>query len=346
MGLSLGLVSAYFFSWTFLLIFSFALLALFKLSFKPFLKEIVFFCLAAFSYKIQLVYFEKNQNLVEKAKFIEGEICQVESGRIGFYKNKVDLLIQKADEFNFLFRPKVSVFFRHQKLFVGQKIKIYNFNLSLFNQGFLRHGVLGSIFIKNFDEQIVFCSNPKPSLFVRLSKFKSRVYNFILSKLNFKAKSLFSLIFMGVKDQKYSIFLRDKFSNWGISHYLARSGLHVTLFCVLWLSIFSLFFFDFRLRILATLTMALFYFFLTWPSVSFLRAELMFFLFAVAKILMKQACSLHLLFITFILILLLNPFQFFALDFQLSFSLVFGLILASWHWSDLKEGKLLNLLKH
>lgn len=139
--------------------------------------------------------------------------------------------------------------------------------------------------------------------------------------------TLFSSIFWGKKElnQRYMEPIKDQFKIWGIVHYLARSGLHVILFIILWNWIFMFLPIRFGLKQVFLASIIIGYYMLSWPSVSFIRSIISFIFYKICLFNDLQINILHILSLTCILVLIINPFQLFFLDFQLSFGLTFAL---------------------
>ncbi len=164
-------------------------------------------------------------------------------------------------------------------------------------------------------------------------KILTNSINKVLKKLELKLSEnsfcLFSNIFLGKKNIKNIKNHTYNFSIWGLSHILARSGLHLLLiylllkFILILLNISHI-----KTSIIISITLGLFYL-ISWPSISFTRALLLFFSCSICLILKLQVHPLHLLSLVTLFILITNPIQLFFLDFQLSFSLTYALILAS-----------------
>lgn len=151
----------------------------------------------------------------------------------------------------------------------------------------------------------------------------------ISKKLSNISRILFSSLFLGSK--KYtevdSTLIKDPFNKWGLNHFLARSGLHVSL-------LLFLIFFVLRLSSLRviysniiTVVFLCVYGALSYSSVSFARSLFMT-LFAIWCTIQRAPVNLlHILLITLIALLLYNPFSVLFLDFQLTFLLTLGLCL-------------------
>ncbi len=160
-----------------------------------------------------------------------------------------------------------------------------------------------------------------------LTEQRNSVLNHARALLSPTAFTLFASIFWGKKelDTLEMDPIKDHFKKWGILHYLARSGLHVLLFVMLciWILVWLPLPFAVKQVIMALLIIG--YHLLSWPSVSFMRAFAMFLLYKICILRSLQINVLHLLALTCVGTLLINPFQLFFLDFQLSFGLTFAL---------------------
>jgi competence protein ComEC len=123
---------------------------------------------------------------------------------------------------------------------------------------------------------------------------------------------------------------REYFKLWGLSHYLARSGLHLVIIAALWYFILTILGFSYFLRNIVITIFILIYHILTLASIPFIRSLYMFIFYKICIFFDWQINALHLLNLTTFIILLLNPIQLFFLDFQLSFGLTYALIWISY----------------
>src|SRR3990167_3930800 len=116
------------------------------------------------------------------------------------------------------------------------------------------------------------------------------------------------------------------FQQWGLSHVLARSGLHLVIFVFIWRWLLNFLPLSFYRKNLLLLFISLVYALCSWPSVSFIRAwyALIFYFFC-ALFLRRPSHTLHIISLVYCIILFLNPLQLFFLDFQLSFLLTYAL---------------------
>ena len=124
-----------------------------------------------------------------------------------------------------------------------------------------------------------------------------------------------------------SDILYEQFQWWGISHYLARSGLHLVMFVFILHMLFMFIPIPFLLRQLVVTCCIATYMLFSWSSVSFIRSLLMIFCYLLCSMFRMQQHGLHTISLACCIILLYNPTFLFALDFQLSFGLTLALIL-------------------
>lgn len=168
---------------------------------------------------------------------------------------------------------------------------------------------------------------PKRSINRWLNNQRNAILQQNYNNLSPHTFTLFGSIFWGKKelDAQEMDPIKDQFKVWGIMHYLARSGLHVLLFVMLWAWLFALLPLPFFLKQLLMGMVMIGYHLLSWPSISFIRSLAMFLLYKICLIRNLQINVLHLLALTCVSVLLINPHQLFFLDFQLSFGLTFAL---------------------
>lgn len=141
-------------------------------------------------------------------------------------------------------------------------------------------------------------------------------------KLSDMAHTLYLSIFCGKKIKSNTTTIMKKlFSYWGISHHLARSGLHLIILIGLLLSCLSMVPCSASKKQWLIVLLLTGYFYTTFPSVAFVRAFIMYLLYTACKQLYLPIDPIHILLLTTLLVLLYNPLHIFFLDFQLSFSI-------------------------
>jgi competence protein ComEC len=147
------------------------------------------------------------------------------------------------------------------------------------------------------------------------------------NKLSKKTFSLFSLIFLGNKtvEKKELQNYKEQFNLWGISHHLARSGLHLLLLIILFQAILSALTTSFLVQQIILFCVVILYTALSWISISYTRALITFVFYTCCNLLKLPIKLLPIIALVAIIALVLNPAQLFFLDFQLSFGLTFAL---------------------
>lgn len=141
--------------------------------------------------------------------------------------------------------------------------------------------------------------------------------------------SLFCTLFLGTSPDYFESMepMKTSFSNWGIFHYLSRSGLHVVIMLGLWQIIMRIFLLEYWLiQIILMLILALFWL-LSWPSASFARSILSFGAIQATIAGGQQPHAVNIVSLVCLLLLIANPFHLFFLNFQLSFLLTWALAL-------------------
>ncbi len=156
-----------------------------------------------------------------------------------------------------------------------------------------------------------------------ISNLQAKIIKAIRAYTTPETAALVETIFLGKKQAANSPIrrYRKSFQTWGISHYLARSGLHVSLLALLinFLALFCIPWFAARTWLL--LILSALYTLISWSSISFIRALTFLILISIGTLQRTPPHS----FVVFAWIatatMILQPHQLFALDFQLSFLL-------------------------
>ena len=120
---------------------------------------------------------------------------------------------------------------------------------------------------------------------------------------------------------------REMFSNAGVSHLLAISGLHLGLTSLILFFVLKFFNVKFRASLIISLVFLCFYTFLTGASSSTLRAVTMYSVFAFGFLFKRKTNVLNSLALAGFIALFLDSSSLFAIGFQLSFISVFAIIL-------------------
>jgi predicted membrane metal-binding protein len=189
----------------------------------------------------------------------------------------------------------------------------------------IKEQIIATLFENNLEYSIDY--HPIWSLRYYIWQQKKRILENVAHALSPDTFRFFSSLFLGnrmcIKTELEKT--NEQFKIWGISHFLARSGLHLALFVFIWQALFCLIPLSFRLKQLIITLLSCIYFILTWTSAPFTRS---FALFLLNKVCFATKIPFHLLhYLTFVCFcfLLYCPLYLFFLDFQLSFALTFAL---------------------
>jgi predicted membrane metal-binding protein len=136
----------------------------------------------------------------------------------------------------------------------------------------------------------------------------------------------FASIFLGDPfAKKKEETLKSKLKIWGLFHYIARAGLHLVIFVSIWMFLLSLLPVSWTIRQLLMLFLCILYSIFTWPSVPFNRAFFTLLLVRTSGLFRIKTYAAPSLLAVACITLITNPIVLFALDFQLSFGVTFGL---------------------
>ena len=291
-----------------------------------------------------LFYRQHNQHIIKRDLFasktwnITGCIIEKNTTNATIFPVKLRIRLEKIQdkETTLWFTQGIDVlcYCTHTKTEVSDKIYIRNVHFTkntdnisgkntsfddyLCKEGFASTAFLSKCYIKKI-------SSPFFSLNRWISNFRDHVFNSIAKKLSPRTQTLFDVIFLGIKDRSRMGDIQKKSAFWGISHFLARSGVHLIFVIFVWGFFLKLVPLPFSLKQIIMIFLCFTYAIVTFPSVSFTRALIVFIALKIAQLLNKQSSFLHLLSLTCIVLLCINPMQLFFLDFQLSFGLTFAL---------------------
>ena len=201
-----------------------------------------------------------------------------------------------------------------------KKIENRSFNLYL-----AKEKVSATAFIDK--PTIIIIEHPQWSLSREIAHLRNKIFGSLQQTINKETFALFSSIFLGnrVAVKQQMDHAKEPFKYWGTSHYLARSGLHLVIFGIIWhfiLGFLPLLFFWKQIFLIFLIGC---YSMLSWSSVSFNRALIMFFIAKFCLLTKNRLHYVHLITLATCLVLIFNPLQLFYLDFQLSFGLTFAL---------------------
>jgi ComEC/Rec2-related protein len=233
------------------------------------------------------------------------------------------------------FEGSVHIYTNHrgsaQPFTLGTTLEIAAIKLRKPNEKFARYlikeGLLGSVFAEHGAITIV----DKPRSFdcsLWLHEKRTALLDRITDTLTPHQAALFGALFVGNKTnyKKEVETIQTQFRYWGVSHIFARSGMHISLIIGIILYLLFLIPMPYNMKIMLATLIGLLYALLSWPTISFTRALIMFLWTNYCILARRYSSTLHLLGITTMLVLLWHPLNLFFLDFQLSFALTGALI--------------------
>ena len=164
-------------------------------------------------------------------------------------------------------------------------------------------------------------------------RFANDIRNLLISKLslfniNGKNKAIISAISLGKRDDIDS-YTNEQFSNAGVMHILAVSGMHVGIVFLILISIFKPFMRLKKGKVIIYISIVIIlwiYALITGLTPSVVRAVLMFSLVSIGKAFDKSHNVYNTIFASAFILLLIDPFYIFQVGFQLSYLAVIGII--------------------
>lgn len=191
-----------------------------------------------------------------------------------------------------------------------------------------KEGIIASLFITG-SNYIKTLYKPTWNLRKTLWGIRKKICLSINQKLNDTTRTYFNLIFLGNKHQENNTELREFFGYWGLSHYLARSGLHIVLFIIMWTYLLCLIPIHISFKRILLIILCIIYDLVSWTSIPFLRAYYAFLCMKFGELLGLHIHYIHILSLLCMGMLLFNPLLLLFLDFQLTFLLTFILVIIS-----------------
>lgn len=197
-----------------------------------------------------------------------------------------------------------------------------------YNDYLLKENVFCSIFTTG-SRPFICINRPHWSIKRWIWNVRNTTYETLKKKLSPIAGTYYGLIFLGNKQHDGIDDLKDTFNYWGLAHYLARSGLHIVLFIMIWTLILRLLPIHLTIKSCLMMLIGIIYDYLSWSSTPFVRAYYAFLLTKIGEISYHHIYYLHTLSLICLWMLLFNPMHLFFLDFQLTFALTFALVFCS-----------------
>lgn len=190
----------------------------------------------------------------------------------------------------------------------------------------IKEQILATVFNKSFD----CCINHHPiwSLRLWIWQQKQRILNAIQNKLSPEEFRFFSSLFLGnrayVKESLEQV--SEQFKTWGIYHFLARSGLHLAIFLMLWQMLFYIIPLPFTIKHILLSFIGIIYCIFSWTTTPFARSFALFLLSKLCFFSKTPFNTMHYLTLICLGFLFYCPLYLFFLDFQLTFALTFALV--------------------
>ncbi len=213
---------------------------------------------------------------------------------------------------------------------LGTVIRVENLKLRKPKENFARYlikeGLLGSFFTEHC--AITDTGTHSIDWPTQLHDHRNHLLTQITDQLAPEQAALFGALFVGNKtDYKKDVDrIQTQFRFWGVSHIFARSGMHISLIIGIILYLLFLIPIPYSGKIICATGIGILYALLSWPTISFTRALIMFLWGNYCILARRQSSTLHLLGLTTMLVLLWHPLNLFFLDFQLSFALTGALV--------------------
>ena len=140
--------------------------------------------------------------------------------------------------------------------------------------------------------------------------------------------------------------MKDKFKYTGLAHLIVISGTHISLVVIGIVKILDGLSLGYRFKYLMALVALTFYCALIGFSPGILRAYIMGAMMILARILFEQEDSKKSLLVSFIVIIVLNPYSLFDISMQLSYAAVIAIIFVNPEFKKFYEKKVLDKIKN
>ena len=140
--------------------------------------------------------------------------------------------------------------------------------------------------------------------------------------------------------------MKDKFKYTGLAHLIVISGTHISLVVIGIVKILDGLSLGYRFKYLIALVALTFYCALIGFSPGILRAYIMGSMMILARILFEQEDSKKSLLVSFIVIIVLNPYSLFDISMQLSYAAVVAIIFVNPEFKKIYQEKILDKIKN
>jgi len=275
--------------------------------------------------KQQQKNFVSDQNFLNKPLIVRGFIQQIQTNTLD--KPTTTILLQTTNVYNqdtgaMLTSKLLSIQIPHKRaltLKTGQKIVFYKMHLQQpelsnpYSTYLIKEGIWATAYITS--ERFFIYKKHKPRWYQSALEYLTHYFDSATAHL-------YNPLFLGKKEHDHqAITIQHQSLYWGIAHHMARSGIHLVTLLGLCIAIFHYARIRSRVRFGIYIMLAIGYWLITIPSVSFLRSLCMILLQIFSKIHGYQYSGVHAFTLTTLLVIQYNPLHILFLDFQLSFGI-------------------------
>ncbi len=228
----------------------------------------------------------------------------------------------RLDDFPFQYRDTVEM---KGRIYLSRDITVPGvFDYRKYLQ---RQGISGLVFVRDADKITKIGHNYRALDFFNRSviAIRYRLSKVISQSLPEPEASVLSGILLG-RRKAVPLEIQDAFSDTGMMHMLAVSGLHVGLVAAIFLLFFRRIYIPHKTGALLTIAVVFIYAFITGARPSAMRAAIMAGVALVAFVLERDKNFYNSLAIACLFILIVNPLDLFNVGFQLSFSATLAIL--------------------
>ncbi len=258
-----------------------------------------------------------NNASIQGEKYFDGNIYKISKVYTDEYDNLCQDLVIKGKVDSKTIKAKITVK-NSNDLYVGCKIT--------FKGTFLKNGVN----IYNLSEKIYYSINDVAFLDIsgEIDGLFNKIKFKILSNLKSAFPNYYSVCYaMLTGDTSYiNLELLNNFRFMGIAHVFAVSGLHIGIIYLTLNFIFDKLKANKILRLIITFIALFLYVWFCGFSPSCLRAFIIVYIISISKALYEKVDRLTSLSLSFIIVLLINPLDFYTIGFKLSFAVYSGIV--------------------
>ncbi|WP_314394619.1 ComEC/Rec2 family competence protein [Leptotrichia shahii] len=181
----------------------------------------------------------------------------------------------------------------------------------------------------------------------RLNGVRKYILN-IFDELFITDENLYAFARAAVLGEKAEVSkdMKDKFKYTGLAHLIVISGTHISLVVIGIVKILDGLSLGYRFKYLMALVALTFYCALIGFSPGILRAYIMGAMMILARILFEQEESKKSLLVSFIVIIVLNPYSVFDISMQLSYAAVVAIIFVNPEFKKFYQEKVLDKIKN